>query len=274
MKFLQRLFNFYINSSIHIALAVYALVRITELYFNLENNSFLHYTIFFGTIVGYNFIKYSGFKKMRQKHSLKTIKTLNLISFVLTFFFGSQLELRTILWSTPFAILTFLYAIPILNVCLNLRNIPKLKIVIIGIVWAGVTVLLPIVNANVAINYKMLLVFMQRFLFVIVLTLPFDIRDVFFDKRNLQTVPQLIGIKQTKKLGFILLALTMVLEFYVTSNSIFKSVFLVVFVVLLLFLQRASVKQNKYYSAFWVEAIPIFWWMLLLFGLSECFKDT
>jgi hypothetical protein len=27
---------------------------------------------------------------------------------------------------------------------------------------------------------------------------------------------------------------------------------------------RSTAKQSKYYSAFWVEALPIFWWILIL----------
>jgi hypothetical protein len=29
-------------------------------------------------------------------------------------------------------------------------------------------------------------------------------------------------------------------------------------------LMRVRVNQSKYYSSFWVEAIPIFWWLFLL----------
>jgi len=59
MNLFKLVFNFYINSSIHVALAVYALVRITESYFKLPYNENLDYFIFYGTITGYNFIKYA-----------------------------------------------------------------------------------------------------------------------------------------------------------------------------------------------------------------------
>ncbi|TYP96438.1 hypothetical protein C7447_1074 [Tenacibaculum adriaticum] len=273
MKLLKTLFDFYINSSIHVALAVYALVRITEVYFNLSYNEPLDYFIFYGTITGYNFIKYAGVAKLHHRsltENLKIIQVFSLICFVLMLFYGRQLKLNTLLFFIPFGVLTLLYAIPFLKgLTKNLRNVASLKIMVIALVWAGTTVLLPVLDAELPINSKVVLQFIQRILFVIVLTLPFDIRDLQFDQKQLQTLPQLLGVERAKKLGFILLAITMIIEFFISPNSNFKTTFLIVFFVLLVFLQRAKRKQTKYYTSFWVEAIPIFWYVLLLVILKN-----
>ena len=147
----------------------------------------------------------------------------------------------------------------------SLRNISSLKIVVIALVWAGVTVLLPLLNADI-FNFEknQILLFIQRFLFVITITLPFDIRDLEFDTKNLQTIPQKIGVKKTKKFGFILLAVCLLIEFFITPNANFRAIFLAVFFITLFLLMRAKINQSKYYSSFWVEAIPVFWWILLL----------
>lgn len=268
MNFAKKLLDFYINSSVHVALEVYALVRITELYFGFSYNEPVDYFVFYGTITGYNFVKYAGIAKLHHRSltsNLKIIQIFSLVSFCLMIFYGCQLKLKTLLLFIPFGVLTLLYAVPFLGgLTKNLRNIPTIKIFVIGLVWAAVTVLLPVFDSEIQIDTKVILAFIQRLLFVVVLTLPFDIRDFRFDKKHLQTIPQLIGVERTKKLGFVLLALTLVIEFFITPNSNFKSVFVIIFVVLLVFLQRASVKQKKYYASFWVEAIPIFWWILLL----------
>lgn len=261
MKFLKCLFNFYISLSIHVALSVYALVRITEFNFNLFYNESVNYFIFYATITGYNFVKYAEVTKLHYRsltNNLKIVQFFSLICFILTIYYGFQLPLNTILMFIPFGLLTYLYTSPFLS----LRNIPSIKIVIIAFVWAGVTVLIPIFNTNVSINFKVLLAFIQRFLFVVVLTLPFDIRDFRFDKKQLQTIPQLIGIERTKKFGFILMIIAMLIEFFITPNQSSKLIFIIVFLILLILLQRASVRQKKYYSSFWVEAIPVFWWIL------------
>ena len=59
MNALKRIFEFYINSSIHVALAVLSLVLITVLEFNLKLPNSYWYFVFFGTITGYNFVKYA-----------------------------------------------------------------------------------------------------------------------------------------------------------------------------------------------------------------------
>ena len=165
--------------------------------------------------------------------------------------------------------LTLLYEIPFSRKSkINLRNVGALKIVLISLVWAGVTVLLPLMAAGNSFDALVLLTFLQRFLWVLVLTIPFDIRDVQFDEDHLKTIPQILGIKNTKKLGFVLLLVALVLEFSLWSGSIFKNIFLGVTFLLLFLLMRTKTTQPKYYSSFWIEAVPIFWWLLLFWILK------
>ncbi len=267
MKMLKVLFDFYINSSIHVALAVYALVRITELYLGLPHNENLNYFIFFGTITGYNFIKYAGIAKLHHKsltENLKIIQVFSLVCFVLMLFYATRLKLTTLVFFIPLGLVTLLYAIPFLNgLTQNLRNVASIKIILIAMIWAITTVLLPVIDAELVLTSNTIFQAIQRMLFVIVLTIPFDIRDLQFDHKNLQTLPQILGVARVKKFGFVLLALTILLEFFITPNANFKTVFIIIFFMLLILLQRAKRKQTKYYASFWVEAIPVFWLILL-----------
>lgn len=250
MKFLQQLFDFYINTSIHVALAVCSLMKITEVYYEISNDKALTIFIFSATVVGYNFIKQTeGIVK------IDTTKLVSVLFFGLMIFYGFQLALPIKLLLIPLSIITFFYS--------KLRNIPSVKILIVALTWSVITVILPIVNSHKNFDFSEVLFFIQRFFLVVVLILPFDIRDFKTDKKQLQTIPQLIGVERTKKIGFVLLAITMLIEFFITPNSIIKTGFLILFFVLLVFLQRATTQQNKYYASFWVEAIPIFWWVLL-----------
>jgi 4-hydroxybenzoate polyprenyltransferase len=104
----------------------------------------------------------------------------------------------------------------------------------------------------------------QRFLIVVVLILPFDIRDVKYDAISLQTIPLKIGIEKTKKLGLTLLVFSLILEYLFASELMVKTPFMIFFFLLIMFLMRAKVDQSKYYSSFWVESLPIVWWLLLL----------
>ncbi len=267
MNLIQKLITFYIESSIHVALSVYALVQITFLYFYFPQNKSFGYFVFFATIVGYNFVKYDRLVTLKHKSTSKGKKLIQLFTAIcslLMLFYGLKLSLKVIITLIPFAVLTFFYATPFLKSTKNLRNIASAKILIIAFVWSGTTVLLPILNTSFIVDSKLILIAIQRFLFVIVLTLPFDIRDFRFDKKHLQTIPQLIGVNRTKKVGFVLLLFCSFIEIFIAPNGIFKSVFFIVFLVLSLFLQGANIYQNKYYCSFWIEGIPVFWWILLM----------
>jgi 4-hydroxybenzoate polyprenyltransferase len=105
---------------------------------------------------------------------------------------------------------------------------------------------------------------LQRFLIVVVLILPFDIRDLKYDAISLQTIPMKIGIKKTKKLGLMLLVFSLVFEYLFSSSGMLKTPFMIFFFLLIIFLMRAKKEQSIYYSSFWVESLPIVWWLLLL----------
>jgi hypothetical protein len=102
------------------------------------------------------------------------------------------------------------------------------------------------------------------------LMLPFEIRDLDLDQIYLSTIPQKIGVRNTKIIGYALLGDALLLEFVkhqFDQNRFLIVVFLVV--ILILFLAKSTPKRSRYYTAFWVEAIPILtlgilWIMVLI----------
>ena len=268
MKFFKLFFNFYINASVHVALAVYALVRLTEQYFELDYQAHFNCFIFFGTITGYNFVKYAGVAKLHHRsltEGLKVIQIFSFFCFLAAVYFGAQISLNSLIYSAPFMLLTLLYAVPFLSgFHKNLRQVSYLKIIVVAIVWAGFTVLIPIIEASREVSLRVILLCIQRFLIVVVLILPFDIRDVQYDAISLQTIPKKIGVQRTKRLGLGILIFALLLEYAINANDVFKNVFMIFFFTTLVFLMRSKMNQSKYYSSFWVESLPIIWWLLLL----------
>ena len=272
MTFLKHLFNFYINASIHVALSVYALTRITEYYFDLSYNENLDYFIFFGTITAYNFIKYAGVAKfyhMSLTKSMRLIQIFSFFCFCVLVYYAWQLPLETLLYFSPFGLLSVLYIVPFLGgFQKNLRGISYLKIFIVAGVWSGVTSSIPLLINEQAVDTDLILHFAQRTLFVLVLILPFEIRDVQLDLKDIRTLPQKIGVEQTKRFGLALLLFALTFEFLITDSNVFRNVFLGVCFVLLLLLMRSKEEQSKYYSSFLVESLPILWWLALLIFLK------
>ena len=263
MSFFKHLFNFYINASIHVALSVYALTRVTELYFDLDYIHNLNGFIFFATITGYNFIKYAGVAKfyhMSLTKSLRLIQIFSLICFCLMAYYACQLPLKILLYFAPLGLLTIFYIIPFIGgFQKNLRGISYLKIFIVAAVWAGVTSTIPILANGFDFDTILLMYLIQRALFVLVLILPFEIRDVQLDFKHVRTLPQKIGVNQTKRFGLAMLLFTLTLEFLITDVHSFRNIFLVISFLTFLLLMRAKEEQFKYYSSFIVESIPIIW---------------
>lgn len=225
--------------------------------------------IFYASITGYNFVKYFGMAKFHHRSLtawLKLIQMFSLLCFILMCYYGLKLQEKTMLYIAAFGIITFLYAIPFLPNRLfvdeqnNLRSITGLKVYVIALVWSGVTVFLPLLNANYHISDDVAITGVQRFVFVIMLMLPFEIRDLRYDSLKLSTIPQRIGVTGTKIMGVLLGALCFALEFLkheIQSGEVLA--LLVTILIVILFLMFSKKEQGKYYCSFWVEGLPILW---------------
>lgn len=251
-------------------------MRLTYINFDLEVDRNLLLFTFFSTISSYNFVKYFGLAKFHHRSLslwLRHIQMFSFLCFIPLGYFAWQLPEKTLFYLAGLGVVTFFYAIPLLPKHIfikagNLRAISGFKIYIIAFVWAVTTVIIPCVNGNHEISDDIIITTIQRFLYVLIAMLPFEIRDLQYDSLKLSTVPQRIGIKLTKIIGILLTILFLYLESFM-DNLYFDQLtaLLIVAILLVLALLFSEVKQSKYYSAFWVEAIPIAWVLISLNGL-------
>jgi hypothetical protein len=274
MKILKLIFDFYIKSSIHVALSVYALVRMTQYMFHISHDEAMVYFAFFGTIVGYNFVKYDALaraKKLQMRNELKAIAFLSFLSLIAVGICFFQLQMNTQIVAVAFLGLTLLYTLPFFPNRKNARNWAGVKIYMVALSWVGVTLVLPILNAEIAISSDFYLKCIQRFILVFVLVLIFEIIDLKYDDPHLKTVPQQIGVKRTKYLGYVLLLIFCGLEIFNVSGNDNLSIHFfslslqsIIAFIIAIFIFFANEKRPKYYTSFWVESIPIVLWILLL----------
>jgi hypothetical protein len=164
-----------------------------------------------------------------------------------------------------FLAVTLLYTLPFFPNRKNARNWAGIKIYIVALSWVGVTLFLPIINNNLPFNSYVFLVAIQRFILIFVLVLIFEIIDLRFDDPHLKTVPQQIGVTKTKRVGILLMILFVLLEFLAND---FKVEFFALKIGLALtttfFLLFSNENKSRYYASFWVESVPIFWWLFLV----------
>ena len=268
MRIFKNILDFYIESSLHVAFAVYALIRVTFFKLNIAFDEPVAYFGFFGTIVGYNFIKYDELarvKKIVLTPLFKIIISVSVFSFLASCYYFLHLQLNTQLIGLFVLLITILYTIPLFPKRDNMRNWSGIKIYLVAIAWVSVTVILPVINADFDFSLLLILKSLQRFLFVFVLMLLFEIVDLQFDAIPLRTIPQRIGIKKSKSLSYILILLFLMLEIFkldATLNQL--NVTLLISLLLVIFTFFINDKRNKYYTSFWVESIPILWLVLLV----------
>jgi len=267
MKLLQRIFDFYLDASIHVAIAVVSLCEISSIVLKLSTNWVLLGFLFFSTIVCYNFIKYGVEAKkylIVSNPYHKAIQIFSFLSFLAASYFFYYLNINVWITILVLGFLAALYAVPLLPNAKNLRSLGGMKIFLVALVWTGCTVLLPIIDYRLLISWDIVLQMAQRFLLVLILLLPFEIRDLAYDAPELKTIPQRIGVLRTKVLGYSLLLLNFSLEFFKDELQLQDVILTVVISALLIaVLYHTKRKQKLYFSSFYVESIPI--WYLLLY---------
>jgi hypothetical protein len=269
MKLLKQIFDFYLNSSIHVALSCYALVHITFHVFHIQYDEPMALFVFFGTIVGYNFVKYDALVRVKRNPigmQLKVIAVFSFISVILVGYYFFHLKRITQIVSVGIFVITALYTLPFFPNRKNARNWAGVKIYIVAMCWVGATLVLPLINAGLPSTLDFFIKCLQRFILVFVLILVFEIIDLANDDPHLQTVPQTIGVKWTKYLGFLLLIPFWVLEVFIATFNYHDAIInLIMVLVLMLFIAFANPNRSKYYTSFWVESVPILWWLMIVF---------
>lgn len=105
------------------------------------------------------------------------------------------------------AALSLFYVIrffPIAGRLRALRDIPYLKLYVIGLVWTLATVALPAIELQAELTTnEWTALLLERFSFVLAITIPFDIRDMRLDHPEQRTVAQLFGVKGARVFAFV-----------------------------------------------------------------------
>jgi hypothetical protein len=270
MSLLKKWFSFYVFANIHVGLAAFCLTQITMKEFGAENRS-LAYFVFFSTILAYNFMRIFQLDRINSmiaiwiRSNKNALIVLNSFCLVLVVYLSLNFRLSTILVLLPFLLVSFFYVIPGSSKIKGLRHVPGFKLFLISFTWAGVTLYLPLFVAQIQEADGMWIAFVQRFLFIMALAIPFDIRDAYFDFPDLKTLPQLIGIKNSKVVAILAMVIFALLECYRIQDIDASFMALILITVLSIVLILGSgLGQKRFYSSFWVESIPVFWYILLL----------
>ncbi|MCX6183959.1 MAG: hypothetical protein NTX74_02710 [Flavobacterium sp.] len=256
MRILRSIFDFYIQSSLHVGLAVLALLHCTNLLAKYNLPPPLSSVVFWGTVMGYNFLKYSAlFWQGKWKSNRIVALTLFTVLAGICFLYN----LLQLSWAAQ----GYLLSAGLLVLCYPLlRKYGWLKLFFVSAAVTYITVFIPLVLEK-QFDHELVFLSVQRFFLLSSLLIPFEIWDSDNDPLSLYTLPQRLGIPKTKILGYVLLLPVVALmcwqaEYHLTT--------LVVVLLAVLSIYFTSLQRSTYYTSFWVESVPILWWGILVLG--------
>jgi len=219
----KKISEFILFSSIFIAVCAVAMCIQTNLLLHLPLNTFSFYCFVFGaTLVQYNLhylVKTTAVKNsQRLAWSLKNKivhKALLGIGVALILFSFFSFRLHHFVVLSVLGAIAFLYTFPVIPFSgkKRIKDYGFLKIITLALLWTLVTVWFP-VNSFPFEKNIFLFIFLKRFVFLFVLCLVFDIRDIEVDrKENIKTLAVFLGKKKSYFTVYVVLTGFIILSF-------------------------------------------------------------
>lgn len=254
MRILRLIFDFYIQSSLHVGLAVLALAHCTLLQLHLAVPLHFLSTVFWGTVLGYNVLKYAelvylGNAKSAWYGIIFFCTAMAALCFAIELYQQSP-EQQFLFLSAGLWVLCY----PLL------RRYGWFKLFFVSAAVTYITVFIPLWAGSY--NTELLLQLIQRFFLLSSLLIPFEIWDSANDPLSLYTLPQRLGIPKTKLLGYGLLIPFLILTAWQTKGQVASFVVALLAALTICF---TAPTRSKYYTSFWVESVPMVWWVVLVF---------
>ena len=124
----------------------------------------------------------------------------------------------------PTSIISFAYVLPLLKRKRRLRDLNYIKIILIAVTWAYAACI-PLVINELPVS-QIVISFMEKVIFILLITLPFDIRDMKIDQSaNLKTIPIVLGLKNTYRLCYLFLILGLILFYLLEQPGLVSPIF-------------------------------------------------
>ncbi len=265
MSFLRKIFYISIYTNILIALAAMAQCALTYIIFERPTNWYIVLVEGTATLLLYNFSlwwskpknpKESKFPRTRWIFNHEWVMWMNNgIALVILGYCLWHIHLYSFLFLGFIGALSLLYGMPLFTFHdrkVGLRQIPGAKIFHIALVWVCSSVVLPYVEllnmGDVIDRWVFVALCVLKFIFLIICTLPFDIRDIQQDSYyHLRTLPNMLGEQKAKKLTYVLVMLHCLLILIAPYLIGIKAGLILTNVLIFALLKLAVFKSKEHY---------------------------
>jgi 4-hydroxybenzoate polyprenyltransferase len=222
MQLMRKSVDTLIYSNIFIGICAVALTLTNQLTVgeNIHFDNSLGF-VFFSTLFTYSYLKFGNLsvipstthRRWAQQHA-QLSKNILLISLIGTVFYFSKLSAKAELIVAGLALFTAFYGfvdIPFIPSKMKLRDFGLLKTIFVAVVWSITTVVVPMEGTFVE-RQMMVFLILRRLLFILALTIPFEIKDMSGDRQDpITTLPIMFGVSNTKLLAQGVLLLLMII---------------------------------------------------------------
>lgn len=264
MAYTISLFQKYISSSLHVAIALWSFCQVIAVQQEVFLSFSMQLAVFGFGWAGYHYVQV--FVPLLYKQQKIPISNAALLSFALVIggcgLYWQPSEIRLVF--AFLGLITFSYALPF-GPQMGLRFVPTIKIGVVALCWA--------IMACISLVYlpldRLMLVALKALLWVLVLMFPFELRDSKKDPSHLKTLPQLIGIGGVKILGYMLILITAYLAYQTVPIHLLLWVEWTMLFVLAIAI-KSSPNPQRNFASFWVEGIPIIWLVFTVAVLTLC----
>ncbi len=238
--------------------------------------------IFFATVSAYSYMRWVKLVQGNYSSQPKQIPGLendvlalgySLITGIVALAFLRLVFQPALLWAlTPAFIIAVLYPIAFKNPnrhFSSLRTIPMLKLLLISVSWSWLSFGMPMVLQSHVWSWHLALELLFRTFLIAGLTIPFDVRDLDYDRKSMRTLPQMFGIGNSLVLANLLLLtyqLWIVMAYFVWRIDLPLALAWIIGLEVGAWLIRKVEKdRSEWFVGFWIEGIPI--WVFILYLL-------
>lgn len=284
----SKILNFYLFSNLHIALCAVALVGVTQEMFGFHLRTELYVFVFCGTFFLYNLQRLpSAFQKVEIERTYirhrwntqhrKLLLGISVVAMIAAAWAYFRLYHRTQLIALVPAALSVAYAFPSIygkKKWLRLREIPMIKIFIVGIVWGMSCVWVPAAAddsypqwTSPEVNLWMIACSIMIFC----ITIPFDIRDLLYDGDRLKTLPAVFGVKKSIVIGIVGMVLSVggvafadyISTFVETRHVVIYAIWAAITCVVI---ALSTPRRHEYYFSLLIDGLMILLWAMMKFS--------
>ncbi len=282
-------YRFLSEAHLVISFAAYCQTKLSQDFISITDKNRLPFFVGLITFIVYNFYSiYTAYfhptnfekhritfwKKNRQLYLvlLLTVVGVTIYNFYFLLPIVLKFSLHHLAGFFILGVVSIFYGVPFYK-NKSLRDLPFIKIFIISFIWAAMTVSFPLLSANNINQYLIVntkypipyLLFLEKFLFVLAITLLCDVNDADWDKKGgVKTIPNFFGLDKTKFLIYFILSIVTCLDFYLYGENkrfLFSSI--ATLVITLSVTKNTEVKPASVFFKDGIDALLILQWLII-----------